>query len=208
MSSDAPQGSLTFTELLGGGLRLRAWHERDVADLVRGMNDPVSLHWNGGLHDPMDEDGALRYVRSRAEGWQRGDLAQFCVADAATDQVLGAVGLHQIELRRGVAGIGYWLMPEARGRGVVTRAVELCTRWGFEEVGVHRIELGHGLGNEASCAVALRTGYVLEGTARGALPSAEPGVHLDMHVHARLATDPAPERPRMASPVPQRPPMA
>ncbi|MEU8889769.1 GNAT family N-acetyltransferase [Streptomyces sp. NPDC048442] len=184
--------TLTFTELTGFGLRLREWRETDTAALREGMNDPEYRRWDGMTDGPLDEAGALRQIRSRAEGWARGDLAQYCITDAATGEVLGSVGLHQIEPVRGCAGIGYWLMPGARGRGVVTRAVELCTRWSFAEVALHRIELGHAVGNEQSCRVALRTGYMAEGVARGGLPAPAPGVYVDMHVHARLATDSVP----------------
>ncbi|MGW7414712.1 GNAT family N-acetyltransferase [Streptomyces sp. NPDC054863] len=184
--------TLTFKELTGYGLRLREWREADAAAMREGANDPERRRWDGMSGGPLDEAGALGVVRSRAEGWARGDLAQYCVADAATDEVLGSVGLHKIEPRRGCAGIGYWLLPGARGRGVITRAVELCTRWGFEELALHRIELGHAVGHEQSCRVALRTGYGAEGVARGGLPAPVPGEYVDMHVHARLATDPAP----------------
>ncbi|MFI5802444.1 GNAT family N-acetyltransferase [Streptomyces sp. NPDC051561] len=190
MIRGAAASPLTFAELSGLGLRLRAWTERDVPAILRGLGDPEVRRWEPG--EPVDEEAALAYVRSRAEGWERGDLAQFCVTDEASGEVLGAVGLHKIEFRRECAGIGYWLLPEARGRGVVTRAVELCTRWGFERLALHRIELGHAVANEASCRVAVRSGYLLEGTARGGLPAPAPGAHHDMHVHARLATDPAP----------------
>lgn len=182
--------SLIYAEPSGDGLRLRAWEQKDAGAVIRGMNDPEFRRWDWGLRGTMDEAAAEKYVRSRAEGWERGDLAQFCIEDADSGEVLGEIGLHKIELGRRCAGIGYWLLPEARGRGVITRAVELCTRWGFEQVGLHRIELGHAVTNEASCRVAQRAGYTFEGIARDGLPSPEPGIHFDMHVHARLSTDP------------------
>ncbi|CAM5268615.1 acetyltransferase [Streptomyces spiroverticillatus] len=191
--------TLTFTELTGFGLRLTAWPESAVPQLVAGMNDPEFLRWDGMNGSSTDEAAALRIIRSRAEGWRSGGFAQFCITDRATGEILGNVGLHQIEHQRRVAGIGYWLLAGARGRGVATRAVELCTRWGFEEVGLHRLELGHAVGNEPSCKVARRAGYAVEGVARGALPAPESGVgagtggRVDMHAHARLATDPYPD---------------
>ncbi|MET9518744.1 GNAT family N-acetyltransferase [Streptomyces sp. NPDC002994] len=192
MVTTAPEPALRFTELGGFGLRLRTWDEDDADTALRGLNDPEFQHWNGAMADVLDPAGVLKYIRSRAEGWENGSQASYCIADAATGAVLGHVGLHEIVYRMGHAGVGYWLMPEARGRGVATHAVELCTRWAFEEVGLHRLELGHALGNEASCRVALRTGYQPEGISRGGLPAKEPGTYFDMHVHARLATDPAP----------------
>ncbi|MGW0735119.1 GNAT family N-acetyltransferase [Streptomyces sp. NPDC002851] len=59
-------------------------------------------------------------------------------------------------------------------------------------MGLHRVDLGHALGNEASCRVADRCGFTPEGVLRGFLPAKQPGVFHDMHLHARLATDLAP----------------
>ena len=57
----------------------------------------------------------------------------------------------------------------------------------FGQVGLHRIELLHSTGNAASCRVAEKAGYVLEGTKR------RQGLHADgwhdMHLHARLRDD-------------------
>jgi RimJ/RimL family protein N-acetyltransferase len=190
MTHSTTAAPLVFTELTGFGLRLRAWTEDDAAAVLDGINDPEARRWDGMHIGPMDREAALHYIRSRADGWERGDLAQYCVTDGSTGEALGAVGLHKIEPRRGCAGIGYWLRPGARGRGVVTRAVELCTWWGFAELGLHRIELGHAVENAPSCRVAERAGYLGEGVARQALPAPEPGRYFDMHVHARLSTDP------------------
>ena len=87
------------------------------------------------------------------------------------------------------AEVGYIVAPEVRGRGVAGRALELVTRWGFDELGLQRIELRAELANPASLKVAERCGYVREGTLRG--------VHLkgirrgDMALYARLAADAA-----------------
>ncbi|MGX4690027.1 GNAT family N-acetyltransferase [Streptomyces sp. JNUCC 63] len=193
MTRTTETDALPYTELDGFGLHLRAWREDDAPALLRGLNDPESLRWSPTRPAPVDEAGALSFVARRAELLQQGRFAPYCVTDAATGEVLGSVELHQIELPMGHAGVGYWLLPEARGRGTVTRAVELCVRWGFERLGLHRIDLGHAVGNTASCRVADRCGFVYEGVLRGFLPAAgEPGTYHDTHLHARLATDPYP----------------
>ncbi|MFI6346500.1 GNAT family N-acetyltransferase [Streptomyces sp. NPDC050560] len=185
-------GPLPFRELTGYGLRLRAWREDDARDALRGLRDPESQRWAAGMVQPSDLAGVLVMLKKRAERVTAGDLAPFCIADAGSDAVLGSVELHTVNRGMGHGGVGYWLLPDARGRGVVTRAVELVTRWGFDDVGLHRLDLGHALENTASCRVAARCGYLLEGTMRGFLPTSTPGVRHDTHLHARLSTDPAP----------------
>jgi RimJ/RimL family protein N-acetyltransferase len=52
---------------------------------------------------------------------------------------------------------------------------------------MHRVELGHAVANTASCRVAEKAGFRLEGTLREANRIAEG--FADEHLHARLATD-------------------
>ena len=68
------------------------------------------------------------------------------------------------------AGVGYWLVPAARGRGVATRAVRLLARWAFDSLGVVRLELTCGPDNVASQRVAERCGFTREGLMRAHLP--------------------------------------
>ncbi|WP_449342331.1 GNAT family N-acetyltransferase, partial [Streptomyces aurantiogriseus] len=107
---------------------------------------------------------------------------------------LGQVGLNVIDRVQSFGNIGYWVLPEARGHQVATRALLLATRWAYAEVGLHRLELGHALGHEASCRIAERCGFLYEGTLRGAMWEAgRRDAWRDVHRHGRLATDPEPE---------------
>ena len=80
--------------------------------------------------------------------------------------MLGGGSLNSIDLEHGRAAVGYWLTPEARGRGVVTHAVRLIARWAFDDVGIARLELTCGPDNRASQRVAERCGFTREGVLR------------------------------------------
>jgi RimJ/RimL family protein N-acetyltransferase len=119
------------------------------------------------------------------DDWAGRVRAHWAVADSQTAAVVGRASLKNVNLLGGQAEVAYWTLPIARGRGVASRAVEALTAWAFEEVGFHRLQLTHSVDNPASCRVATRAGYLLEGTKRSA------GLHLDgwhdMHLHARVA---------------------
>jgi GNAT superfamily N-acetyltransferase len=62
-------------------------------------------------------------------------------------------------------GVGYWTAAEARGRGIASRCVQTATEWlfgGQDIMPADEIELLHTVGNEGSCRVAQKCGYVLE----------------------------------------------
>ena len=68
-----------------------------------------------------------------------------------------------LDLEHREGEIGYMVTPSARGRGIAPRAVELLTSWGFDELGLIRLELRIDVENPASERVAARTGYLREG---------------------------------------------
>jgi len=188
-----------FPELLGHGLRLRSWDpdsETDVETWLRGSVDPEFQRWNTPIRSITDAGSARESLRSKAAQAANGSSASYRVTDADTGTTLGHIGVNAIHPDLRHARVGYWVLPEARGRGVATRALALAAHWAHTELGLHRLELDHALGHEASCRIAERCGFRYEGTLRGAM--FEAGRHdafRDMHLHARLATDPEPEVP-------------
>jgi ribosomal-protein-alanine N-acetyltransferase len=59
--------------------------------------------------------------------------------------------------------IGYWISQDFANRGLTTRAVREVTRYGFEDLRLHRIEIALRPENSASKRVAEKSGYTFEG---------------------------------------------
>jgi RimJ/RimL family protein N-acetyltransferase len=59
--------------------------------------------------------------------------------------------------------VGYWLLPEARGRGVATSAVRLVCTWAFEVCELPVLQVTTLPGNAASEAVARNCGFQAAG---------------------------------------------
>jgi RimJ/RimL family protein N-acetyltransferase len=57
--------------------------------------------------------------------------------------------------------VGYWLLPEARGHGLATRAVRLVVTWAFDALSVAEVGLRAAPANAASRGVAERAGFRL-----------------------------------------------
>jgi RimJ/RimL family protein N-acetyltransferase len=124
-----------------------------------------------------------------AVAWSSGLEPTFVIADAASRTLVGTIAIHRRPDEPGKAAVGYWLAPEARGRGAATRAVRLVVRWAFTiEPSLVRMELLTLVGNEASGRVALRAGFAREGVLRRYLPFR--GELVDAVMFARLHDDP------------------
>ncbi|MFF5536067.1 GNAT family N-acetyltransferase [Streptomyces cinerochromogenes] len=166
-------------------LVLRPWRPDDAPAVHAAFQDPVLRQWHIRSCDSAEE--AAGWIAQWEQGWADEREAQWAVVDGASDELLGRVALRQILLGDGAAEVAYWTVARARGRGVAARATAALAHWAFEEVGFHRLELTHATANEASCRVAGKAGFALEGTKRSAL-NHQDGWH-DMHLHARVRGD-------------------
>jgi RimJ/RimL family protein N-acetyltransferase len=89
-------------------------------------------------------------------------------ADPETGEAKGLVylGLGRIE---GHCELGYWLIPDARGRGLGTAAIRLVSRWVLNDTGVYRLVAYVERHNLASCALLRKCGFTEEGLLRSHL---------------------------------------
>ena len=149
---------------------LRPWREADVSDGLMAFGDPVVQRFSWPQREPFNTEDAHAYFLGQEPARMRGDEVQFALVEPDDDEVvLGGASLYALNRERGTAALGYWLAPQARGRGIASTAVRLLATWGFTTLGLVRIELTCGPDNEASQRVAARCGFVLEGVMRSHL---------------------------------------
>lgn len=169
---------------LPGGLELRPWRLADADALVAAGQDPAIRHWNRLLVEtPTD---ARRRIERMHERWQAELSAIWAIAHPG-DEAVGLIGWGDIDLAGGSAEIMYWILPTRRGGGAVVEATKRLGDWALNDLGLHRLRLCHSVANPASCRVAEKAGYSLEGTMRSALLHAD-GWH-DEHLHALVQGD-------------------
>jgi RimJ/RimL family protein N-acetyltransferase len=150
--------------------RLRPWGEADVPGIVLAFTDPVMRRYSWRTA-PYTETDARDHLAEWEEARLRGEELNVALVEPRDrDVVLGGGSLYEVRLDQGCAAVGYWLAPEARGRGAATHAVRLLARWAFVELGLARLELTCGPDNEASQRVAERCGFTREGLLRSHVP--------------------------------------
>jgi RimJ/RimL family protein N-acetyltransferase len=175
-----PEPPLTDGEML-----LRPWTLDDVPAVTAACRDPEIPRWTVVPFDYQDHH-AIEFISGREADRAAGRELSFAVVDR-DDHLLGAIGIMNFDWPDLKAEIGYWVAPEARNRGVGTRAVRLLSRWAIEELALERIELFANPENEASLRLALSAGYTREGTLR--LYRKRRGVREDLVMHSLLAGD-------------------
>lgn len=178
MSGDRPPDIQVDDELA-----LQAWGAEDAPLVVEAFADPDIQHWHFRRYDSEAE--ALEWIEASFADWQAERAATWAIVRKATAEIVGRVTIYT-SLEDGYGEISYWVLPEARRRGVASRACTAATTWAHT-LGLHRVQLEHSVQNDASRHVALRCGFIEEGVRRGANLHAD-GWH-DMRLYAHLRTD-------------------
>jgi ribosomal-protein-serine acetyltransferase len=121
------------------------------------------LTWIDATHSAGD---VKRYAQYAQAQFERHGAFDYAIAENGA--LVGAIGLHSLDWENRSAQMGYWLSPQARGRGVTARAAFALTAYAFRHLDLHRLEIRCVVENERSRAVAERLGYVFEGILTGA----------------------------------------
>jgi len=148
-------------ELHDDPILLRVWREEDAAAVYLACQDSEMQRWLPDLPRPYTDDDARAFV-SGALGLGR---CQFAVCEHGT--VVGSIGLRPAKHETG--HIGYWCAPQARGRGITTRALRRVCRYALDELHLERLELITDSANAASQRVAVKVGFQREGVKRSHL---------------------------------------
>ncbi len=153
-------------ELRADGVLLRPWRPADAADVHRICQDPEIPRWTP-VPSPYSPADATAFVAMTTAAWASGRAASWAICDADDGEVLGSVAV--TDLDRPYPEVGYWVAPEARGRGVAAAAAREACRWAFDR-GAPKVLWLADVGNEASWRVAHRVGFVHEGRRLAEIP--------------------------------------
>ena len=153
--------------------KLRLMSERDyeswayVRALNRSVLQPFEPIW---ADDCLDTHSYLAQVKTAKYEYDAALGGMMLMIHLESGEVIGGINLRNV--RRGVAQmgtIGYWIASQWGGRGRMTAAVKRMVAFGFDDLGLHRVEAACVPENDASASVLLRAGFEEEGFARGYL---------------------------------------
>jgi RimJ/RimL family protein N-acetyltransferase len=137
--------------------------------LLAGTGVTDTLLWDG----PESLEGYRTSWRATADEVARGQKHSFVIVDATTRAPIGGAGVRPIE---GLGApppfrgdLGLWIGIPHQRRGFGTLVVRLLVEYGFNTLGLDKLEASVFTGNEASRRVFLKNGFVLEGTIRKAV---------------------------------------
>jgi ribosomal-protein-alanine N-acetyltransferase len=143
-------------------LRRLTW--ADVEDIYAYASDPeVAALTTWAAHATLDDSRAFI---GRVMAWREDGFGEpWGLELKATSKVAGTAGM-AITPAHGRAELGYALGREHWGQGLMTEVVREIVRYGFEELGLNRIEARCVPANIGSARVMEKAGMTYEGTIR------------------------------------------
>jgi len=177
------------------GVTLRAAARRDLPAMVEQCRDPEMIRWTTV---PTPADGyqlrdAEEFLALSAAGWTSGERLGWTI-DAQRGSERGFCGSIDLRLEGdGVAEVGFGLHPAARGRSIMSAALQLVCAFGFDVAGLQVIRWRAVAGNWASRRVAAKVGFVFDGKVRRLL--VHRGELLDGWIATLTRDDPRVSRP-------------
>ncbi len=116
----------------GDRVRLREFREDDESFLPEARDARAARFLTRGL---PTRDRYAAWLTEQRSGAAEGHTIHWALADRHTDEVLGAIVLTQLGHPRtaGTGMLGYWLLPQWRGRGLMTAGLDLTVATAFAD---------------------------------------------------------------------------
>ena len=156
-------------------LLLRNITESDLNSIYTGLSNPEVIKHYGISFDSLEatKEQMNWFLESKQYWW----------AICSTDNEIfyGAGGLNDISIEHQKAEIGLWLLPEFWNQGIMTEILPLICNYGFDQLGLHRIE-GFVESNNLNCKKALaKLDFQHEGTMKDCEIKNERFINIDIY---------------------------
>ena len=144
---------------------LRPFKKGDEAGLIKNINNKIIYRNTSHIPYPYTLKDAREWIGKNSKELKKKKPKQINFVIDINNEVAGAVELDHIEEKH-MAEIGYWLGKRYWNKGIMTQAVKLVTKFGFEKLKLRRIYAYIFSFNKSSVRVLEKNGYKSEGILR------------------------------------------
>ena len=141
---------------------LRLYKRGDEKSLAKNINDKKVYRNTLSIPYPYTLKDAKEWITKNLKEAKKKNPGEINFVIDIDNEVAGSVGISKIKGHK--AEIGYWLAEKYRNKGIMTKAVNLATKFGFDKLKLKRIYAHVFLFNKASRQVLKKAGYKFEGT--------------------------------------------
>jgi RimJ/RimL family protein N-acetyltransferase len=149
-------------------LLVRPWLPEDADALFAAAGESVQSvgRWLPWCREGYRRDDSVAWIAHAQASWQLEEMFAFAIVDTLDGSVAGGVGLNQFSRQHRSANLGYWIRQARQGQGIAPRAVPSVARFGFQSLGLVRVEIIAAENNLPSRRCAEKAGARFEGIGR------------------------------------------
>lgn len=171
-----------FPEIKTARLLLRQFVDSDLENVFKGLSHPDIIKYYGVSYETLEATKAQMTFFADLEKNETGIWWAVCSPDNKI--FYGAGGLNSLSKEHKKAEIGFWLIPGFWGKGIMTEAMPLICNYGFDRLGLHRIEgIVETENNNCKNAMA-KLDFTLEGTMKEC--EIKNGQFISLDIYAKL----------------------
>lgn len=150
-----------FPNLETERLLLRRVDSNDIKEIFALRSNPETMKYIPRPLVKTDED-ALEHIAMIDSKIDSNEGINWAITLKDNPKLIGVIGHYRIKPENYRAEIGYMLLPEYNGKGIVSEAVKEAVNYGFQVMKLHSIEAIIDPDNYASAKVLEKNGFVKE----------------------------------------------
>ncbi|WP_088011922.1 GNAT family N-acetyltransferase [Gottfriedia acidiceleris] len=124
--------------------------------------------WLGWLNSIESVEDTAQNINARLKAFAEHGGYPRSFAIIYKGNIAGTIGFNDINNSNKTGTIGYWLGENFQGNGIMSKAFKYLIDYGFNELGLNKVEVRVAVKNKKSRALPERFGFVEEGILRQA----------------------------------------
>ncbi len=174
--------TIEFQKIKTERFLLRQFIESDIDNVFKGLSDPEIIKYYGVSYKTLEATKEQMEFFTNLEKEGTGIWWAICSLDNTI--FYGAGGLNNLNKEHKKAEIGFWLLKDYWGQGIMTEVMPFICEFGFNKLGLHRIE-GLVETENLNCKNAMKKlDFILEGTMQNC--EIKNGKFISLHIYAKL----------------------
>ena len=150
-----------FQNLETERLVLRRVVNNDLKEVIALRSNPETMKYIPRPLVKTDQDG-LDHIAMINDKIEANEGINWAITLKDNPQLIGLIGHYRMKPEHHRSEIGYMILPEFNGKGIVTEAIKAVVKYGFETMKLHSIEAVIDPENLASAKVLEKNGFVKE----------------------------------------------
>jgi len=130
---------LPFQNLESERLLLRQVTPNDVAEVFALRSNPEIMKYIPRKLVTSHEE-ALEHIKMITDGIEANEGINWAITLKGDSKLIGIIGHYRIRWEHFRSEIGYMLLPEYQGKGIITEAIQLMVDYGFNQMKMHSLE--------------------------------------------------------------------